>query len=124
VKNVLIAIGIIAAALLLLPRGQMTSPHDAGPNGQATSRAPFPCELDHSIECTWEQYQQIANENCAKDRAQGGRCDIVTNSQSPHAVHIPSESDRAEMGRKLDDTARRLCDNLANAGYGCHVSRN
>lgn len=122
IKNLLIGIGIIAAVLLLLPHLPITSRH--GPDGPGSSRDTFPCELDHSVECTWVQYQQIAEEDCARDRAQGGRCEIVTNGQRPHSLHIPSDSELAEMGRKFDDATRHLCDNLANAGYGCHVSHN
>lgn len=124
IKNLLIGIGVIAAVLFLLPHLPMASRHDAGSDGHGSSRGPFPCELDHSVECTWGQYQQIAEEDCARDRAQGGRCEIVTDRQRPHALHIPSDSELAEMGRKFDDATRRLCDNLANAGYGCHVSHN
>ena len=121
-KNLLIGIGIIAAVLLLLPHLPMTSQHGTRSDGHGSSRSPFSCELDHSVECTWGQYQQIAEEDCARDRAQGGRCEIVTGSQRPHALHIPSDSELAEMGRKFDDATRRLCDDFANAGYGCHVS--
>lgn len=123
-KEFLIAIGIIAAVVLLAPHLLLASPHDAGPDGHVSSRNPFPCEVDHSAECTWGQYQQIAEEDCARYRAQGGRCEIVTNGQRPRAVHIPSDSELSEMGHKFDDATRRLCDDLADAGYGCHVSHN
>lgn len=123
-KELLIAIGIVAALVLLLPHLMLTSPHDAGSDGHASARGPFPCELDHSVECTWAQYQQMAEEDCVKDRARGGQCEIVTNGQRPRAVHIPSDRELAEMGHKFDDATRHLCDNLANAGYECHVSHN
>ena len=123
-KEFLIAIGIIAAVVLLAPHLPLASPHDAGPDGHVSSRNPFPCEVDHSAECTWGQYQQIAEEECARDRAQGGRCEIVTNGQRPRAVHIPSDGELSEMGDKFDDSTRRLCNDLADAGYGCHVSHN
>jgi hypothetical protein len=122
IKNLLIGIGILAAVFLLLPYLPIGSRNEAGPLDIAAPRAPFPCESDHSIECTWAQYQQIAEEDCAKDHAQGRQCEIVTNGQPPHAVRIPSDSELAEMGRKFDDATRRLCGDLANAGYGCHVS--
>lgn len=122
VKNLLIGIGILAVAFLLFPHLPAGSRTGAEPHGDGASRAPFPCESDHSIQCTWGQYQQIAEENCAKDRTQGRQCEIVTNGQPPHAVRIPSESELAEMGRKFDEATRRLCSDLANAGYGCHVS--
>jgi hypothetical protein len=124
IKNLLIGIGIIAAVLLLLPHLSIMSRHDTGSDGPGSSRDTFPCELDHSVECTREQYRQITEEDCARDRAQGGGCEIVTDGQRPHALHIPSDSELAEMGRKFDDATRRLCDNLANDGYGCHVSHN
>jgi hypothetical protein len=123
-KEFLIAIGIIAAVVLFVPHLSLTPPHDAGPDGHVSSRSPFPCEVDHSVVCTWGQYQQIAEEDCARDRAQGGRCEIVSNGQRPRAVHIPSDGELTEMSHKFDDATRRLCDDLANAGYGCHVSHN
>src|SRR5690348_4246394 len=113
-KELLIAIGIVAALVFLLPHLTLTSPHDAGSDGHASARGPFPCELDHSVECTWAQYQQMAEEDCAKDRARGGQCEIVTNGQRPRAVHIPSDRELAEMGHRFDDATRHLCDNLAN----------
>lgn len=124
IKDILIAVGIIGAAVLLTPHFKTSAPHDTGTNSVTTPRTPYPCESDHSAQCTWEQYRQIAEEDCAKDRAQGGKCEIVTNGQPPHAVHIPSDSERADMRRKIDEGARRLCDNLANAGYECHASSN
>jgi hypothetical protein len=124
IKDILVAVVIIGIALLLTPRSERAASHDAGTDSVATSRIPYPCESDHSAQCTWEQYRQIAEEDCAKDRAQGGRCEIVTNGQPPHAVRIPSDSERADMRRKIDEGARRLCDNLANAGYGCRASNN
>ncbi len=124
IKDILIAVGIIGAAVLLTPHLKTSAPHDTGTNSVTTPRTPYPCESDHSAQCTWEQYRQIAEEDCAKDRAQGGKCEIVTNGQPPHAVHIPSDSERADMRRKIDEGARRLCDNLANAGYECHANSN
>jgi hypothetical protein len=125
IKDILIAVGIIAVALALTPRSETAAPHDAEPNGVATTpRTPYPCESDHSIRCTWGQHQQIAEEDCAKYRAQGGQCEIVTNGRPPHAVRIPSDSERADMHRKIDEGARRLCDNLANAGYDCPSNSN
>ena len=122
VKNLLIAIGIIAAAVLLMPNLPMTSRNDDESHDHRMSRDPFPCESDHSIDCTWEQYQQIAEENCVRERAQSRQCVIVTNGQRPHAVRIPSDSEFAEMGQRFDDATRRLCSDLAHAGYGCHTS--
>lgn len=119
IKDILIAVAIIAVALALTPHSKRAAPHDTGTNSVTTPRTPYPCESDHSAQCTWEQYRQIAEEDCAKYRAQGGKCEIVTNGQPPHAVHIPSDSERADMHRKIDEGARRLCDNLANAGYEC-----
>ncbi len=124
IKDILIAVGIIAVALALTPRSETVPPHDTGTNNVARPRTPYPCESDHLARCTWEQHQQIAEENCAKYRAQGGECEIVTNGQPPHAVRIPSESERADMRRKIDEGARRLCDNLANTGYECPTSNN
>ena len=120
IKDILIVVVIIGAALLLAPRSEKAGPHDTGTDSVTTPRAPYSCESDHSARCTWEQYREIAEEDCAKYRAQGGQCEIVTNGQPPHAVRIPSDSERADMRRKIDEGARRLCDNLANAGYECH----
>jgi hypothetical protein len=122
IKNLLIAIGIIAAAVLLMPNLPMASRHDSESPGHQMSRAPFPCESDHLIDCTWDPYQQIAEENCARDRAQSRQCVVVTNGERPHAVRIPSDSELAEMGQRFDDATRRLCSDLANAGYGCHTN--
>jgi hypothetical protein len=119
IVDILIAVGVIGAALALTPHSK-TAPHDTGTHSVTKPRTPYPCESDHSAQCTWEQYRQIAEEDCAKDRAQGGKCEIVTNGQRPHAAHIPSDSERADMRRKIDEGARRLCDNLANE-YGCHA---
>jgi hypothetical protein len=123
-KDILIAVGIIAVALALTPRSETATRHDTGTNGVASPRTPFPCESDHSIQCSWEQYRQIAEEDCAKYRAQGGECKIVTDGRPPHAVRIPSDSERADMRRKIDEDARRLCDKLDNAGYECHAKSN
>jgi hypothetical protein len=124
IKDILIAVGIIAVALALTPRSETDSPHDTGTNSVTTPRTPYPCESDHSDKCTWEQYQQLAEEDCAKYRAEGRRCEIVTNGGPPHAVRIPSHSERADMRQKIDEGARRLCDNFANAGYDCPTGRN
>jgi hypothetical protein len=124
VKDILIAVVIIGIAVSLAPRSETGAPHDNGTSSVTTPQRPYPCESDHSAQCTWEQYQQIAEEDCAKDRAHGGKCEIVTNGQPPRAVHIPSDSERADMRRKVDEGARRLCDNLANSGYECHASSN
>jgi len=123
IKGILIAAGIIAAALLLMPPSKTAGPDDAGANSIAAPRAPYPCESDRSAHCTWEQYRQIAEEDCAKVRAHGGQCEVVTDGR-PRAVHISSESERADMRRKIDEGVRRLCDNLANAGYECHANGN
>lgn len=119
IKDILIAVVVIGAAVLLAPRSETAAPHDTGTNSVTTPRKPYPCESDRSDQCTWEQYRQIAEEECAKDRARGGKCEIVTNGQPPHAVHIPSDSERADMRREIKEGARRLCDNFANAGYEC-----
>ena len=124
IKGLLIAAVIIAAAILLTPHLKTGAPHDTETNGATRPRVPYPCESDHSAQCTWEQYRQIAEEDCAKYRIQGGRCEIVTDGRPPHAVRIPSDSDRADMRRKINEGVRRLCDNLANAGYDCHTSSN
>ena len=124
VKDILIAVVIIGVALALTPQFKTTAPHDTGTNSVTTPRAPYPCESDHSDKCTWEQYRQIAEEDCAKDRARGGKCEIVTNGPPPHAVHFPSDSERADMRQKIEEGARRICDKLANAGYECHANSN
>lgn len=124
VNDILIAVGIIAVALALTPGFGPDGPPDTGPHSVATPRTPYPCESDRSVQCTGEQYQQIAEEDCAKYRAQGGDCKIVTDGRPPHAVRIPSDSERAEMRRKIDEGAKRLCDNLANAGYECDADNN
>ena len=124
IKDILIAVGIIVVVLLLTHHSETAAPHDAGTNSVTTPRTPYPCESDHSAQCTWVQYRQIAEEECAKDRAQGGKCEIVTNGQRPRAVHIPSDSERVDMRQKIDEGARRLCDNLANAGYDCPADSN
>lgn len=124
VKDILIGVGIIAVALALTSNSGKDAPHDTGTNSVTTPRTPYPCKSDHSAQCTWEQYRQIAEEDCAKHRAQGGRCEIVTNGQRPRAVHLPSDSERADMHRKIEEGARHLCDNLANAGYECHTNSN
>jgi hypothetical protein len=122
IKGILIAAGIIAAAFLLMPDSKTARPHDDGTSSVTAPRAPFPCEANHSTSCTWEQYRQIAEEDCAKERAQGGKCEIVTNGRPPHAVRVSSENERTDMRRKIEEGARRLCDNLANAGYECRSS--
>jgi hypothetical protein len=119
IKDLLIAAAIIGIALLLTNRSEKGAPHDHGTDSVTAPRTPYSCESDRSTQCTWEQYRQIAEEDCAKYRAQGGECDIVTDGQPPHAVRIPSDSERADMRRKIDEGARRLCDNLADAGYEC-----
>ena len=124
IKGILIAAGIIGVALLLMPNFETAGPHDARPNSVPAPRAPYPCESDRSAPCTWEQYRQIAEEDCAKDRAQGRQCEIVTNDWPPHAVHISSDSERADIRRKFEEGVRRLCDNLANTSYECHTSSN
>jgi hypothetical protein len=125
IKGILIAAGIIAVALLLMPpHSETAAPHDTGTNSVTTPRTPYPCESDHSAQCTWDQYRQLAEEDCAKDRAQGGQCEIVTNDWPPHAVHISSEGERADIRRRIDEGVRRLCDNLAHSGYGCHAGNN
>ncbi len=119
IKDILIAAVIIGIALLLTNRSETAKPHDTGADRVTAPRTPYSCESDHSDQCTWEQYRQIAEEDCAKYRSQGGDCEIVTNGRPPHAVRIPSDSERAEMRRKIDEGARHLCDNLADAGYEC-----
>lgn len=124
IKEILIAVVIIGIAVMLAPRSEKAAPHATGTNSVTAPRKPYPCEFDHSAKCTWDQYRQIAEEECAKDRARGGRCEIVTNGKPPHAVHIPSDSERADMRRKIDEDARHLCDNLADAGYECRPRNN
>jgi hypothetical protein len=119
IKDILIAVVVIGAAVLLAPRSETAARHGAGTNSVNTSRMPYPCESDHSAQCTWEQYRQIAEEDCAKYRARGEKCEIVTDGQRPRAVRIPSDSERANMRREIDEGARHLCDNLADAGYEC-----
>jgi hypothetical protein len=121
IKGILLAAGIIVAALLLMPRSETAGSHDGRTHGATAPRAPYPCESDRSAPCTWEQYRQIAEEDCAKDRAHGGQCEVITNVWPPRAIHISSESERADMRQKIDEGVRRLCDNLANAGYECHA---
>ncbi len=120
IKDLLVAAVIIGIALLLTPRSEKGAPHGTGTDSVATPRKSYHCESDHSAKCTWGQYRQIAEEDCAKYQAQGGGCEIVTNGEPPHAVRIPSDSERADMRRKIDEGTRRLCDNLANAGYDCN----
>ena len=122
IKGILMAAGIIAAAFLLMPQTETAPPRDTGTNSATAPRAPYPCETDHSTKCTWEQYRRIAEEDCAKYHAQGGQCEIVTDGQPPHAVHISSESEYADIRRRIEEGARRLCDNLANTSYECHAS--
>ncbi len=119
IKDILIAAVIIGVALLLTPRSETAEPHGTGTDSVTAPRVPYSCESDQSAQCTWEQYRQIAEEDCAKYRAQGGECKIVTNGQPPHAVRIPSDNERADMRQKFDEGARRLCDNIADAGYEC-----
>jgi hypothetical protein len=119
IKGFLIAAGIIAVALLFMHHSETDRPHDARAGNATAPRAPYPCESDRSAPCTWGQYQQIAEEDCAKDRAQGGQCEIVTNGRPPHAEHISSESERADMRQKFEDGVRRLCDQLADTSYKC-----
>ncbi len=123
-RDIMIAVVIIAVVLGLANQSQRGAPHDSGTDRVTTPRTPYPCESDRSAQCTWEQYRQIAEEDCAKHRAQGGRCEIVTNGQPPRAVRIPSDSEEADMRRKIDEGARHLCDNFAKAGYECHTSSN
>lgn len=124
IKGILFAAVIIVIALLVMPHPEKAPPHDAEPNKVIAPRPPYPCESDRSAQCTWEQYRQIAEEDCAKDRAQGGQCEIVTNGQPPHAVHISSESERTDIRQRIEEGVRRLCDNLANTRYECHTSSN
>ena len=124
IKDLLVAAVIIGIALLLTPRSEKAAPHDTGTGSVTAPRKPYPCEFDHSAKCTWKQYRQIAEEDCAKYRAQGGECKIVTDGQPPHAVRTPSDSERAHMRRKIDEGARRLCKNLDNGGYECHTNSN
>ncbi len=124
IKEILIAVVIIGAAVMLAPRSEKAAPYDTGTDSVTSPRKPYLCESDRSAQCTWEQYWQIAEEECAKVRARGGRCEIVTNGKPPHAVHIPSDSERADMRRKIDEGARRLCDNLTDAGYECRANSN
>lgn len=124
IKNILIAVGIIAVALLFMPHAERGAPPGPGTSRVSMPRAPYPCESDRSVPCTPEQYQQIAEENCVKEHTQGGHCEIVTNGPWPHAVDTPSDGERAELARKIDEGARRFCDNLAHAGYECHAGSN
>ena len=124
VKDLLVAAVIIGIALLLTPRSEKGVPHDAGTGSVSAPRKTYNCESDHSEKCTWGQYRQIAEEDCAKYRADGGECKIVTDGRPPHAVRIPSDSERADMRQKIDEDARRLCDKLDNAGYECHAKSN
>lgn len=126
IKEILIAVVIIGIAVMLSrsEKSEKAGPHDTGNTSVSTPRKPYPCEYDRSTQCTWEQYWQIAEEECAKDRARGGRCKIVTNGKPPHAVHIPSDSERADMRQKVHEDARRLCDNLTEAGYECRAKTN
>jgi hypothetical protein len=59
IKNILIAVGIIAVALLFMPHAERGAPPGPGTSRVSTPRAPYPCESDHSAPCTWEQYQWI-----------------------------------------------------------------
>lgn len=124
IKEILIAVVIIAAVLVWAHRSETAASHDTGTDRVATPRTPDLCKSDHSDQCTWEQYWQIAEEDCANYRARGEKCEIVTNGVPPHAVRIPPDSEHADMRRKIDDGARRLCDNLANVGYECHADSN
>ena len=124
IRDLLVAAVIIGIALVLTPRSEKAAPHDTGTGSVSTPRKPYPCESDHSAKCTWGQYRKIAEEDCVKYRAQGEECKIVTDGQPPHAVRIPSDSERADMRRKIDESARHLCDNLDNAGYECHTNSN
>ena len=124
IKDLLVAAVIIGIALLLTPRSETAEPRGTGTGSVTTPRTPYPCKSDHSAKCTWGQYRQIAEEDCAKYRTQGGECKIVTDGRPPHAVRIPSDSKRADMRRKIDEGARRLCDNLDNAGDECHANSN
>ena len=125
IKDIMIAVIVIGAALLLTPQFKTGAPHDTRTDSVTTPRKPYPCESDRSAQCTWEQYRQIAEEDCAKYRAHGEKCKIVTNDdQPPRAVRIPSDSEQADMRRKIEESASRLCDNFANAGYECHDSSN
>jgi hypothetical protein len=124
IKGILVAAGILAVAFLVTPGSKTAAPHDSGPVNIITPRTPYPCESDYSIQCTWREHQQIAEEECARDRAQGRRCEIVTNGQPPHAVHIPSDNDFVDMRRKIDEGVKRLCDDFANAGHECRTSDN
>lgn len=122
-KELLIAIGIAAALVLFLPHVPMVSPHDAGLTVMFRRGA-----LSLRVGPFGRVHMGVISANSRgglrQDRAQGGQCEIVINGQRPRAVHIPSDSELAEMGHKFDDATRLLCDNLANAGYGFHISHN
>lgn len=124
IKGILLAAAIIGAALLFMNHSEKAPARDTGTNSVTAPRAPYPCESERSAQCTWEQYRQIAEEDCAKYRARGGECKIVTDGRTPHAVHIPSDNERADMRRKIDEGIRHLCDNLSNAGYECRTNNN
>jgi hypothetical protein len=124
IKDLLVAAVIIGIALVLTPRSEKAAPHDTGTGSITAPRESYPCESGHSAKCSWGQCRQIAEEDCAKYRAQGGECKIVTDGRPPHAVRIPSDSDRADMRRKIDEGVRRLCKNLDNGGYECRTHSN
>lgn len=124
IKDILIAAGIIAAIVLLAPQFKGGGGHDTGANSVNAPRAPYPCESDRSAQCTWDQHRRIAEEDCAKYREQGAKCEIVTNGQPPRAIRIPSDGERADMRQKIEEGARRLCDSFAKAGYECNANSN
>ncbi|MGH4009273.1 MAG: hypothetical protein ACRDTH_14145 [Pseudonocardiaceae bacterium] len=124
IKELLIAAIFIGIAVLLAPRSETAAPHHTGPKNVTKPQRPYPCEFDRSAQCTWDQYRQMAEDECNKERAQGGRCEIATNGPRPHVVRIPSDSERTDMRRKIDEEASRLCDKLDNAGYECRANNN
>jgi hypothetical protein len=123
-RDILIAVGIIAVALAITSRSDTAAPYDIGTDGATTSRTPYPCESDRSVQCTWQQYRQIAEEDCARERSKGGECEIVTNGHPPRAVRIPSDGEISDMRRRIDEDKRRLCDDFTNAAEECPASRN
>jgi hypothetical protein len=123
IKGLLLAAAIIAIAFLFSPYFKTGAPHDTGTHREARPRAPYPCESDRSAQCTWEQYKQIAEEDCAKHRDQGGRCEVVTDGRRPpHAVRLPSDSELADMRQKIGDGIQQLCDNLADTRFECKTN--
>lgn len=109
-----IAIAVAAAGLGVLVAG-CGEPAPVPPDIQV-----MPCWDNVAIDCTWEQYQRIAEYNC-EDRYPDdpGGCEIRTglddrgNPMPPHAVYLPTPEEEAKWDRAFRDSIEQSCQRIA-----------